>query len=101
MDLYNIPGDTGKTWRVDKFLDYAIGAPTICHPTIIEYGRRANWDVSTMMNANEKNVLETYFINGGNTKDFNVLTALSECESSLELKIFLAYTAPVKPSIAM
>ena len=51
MDLYNIPGDTGKTWRVDKFLDYAIGAPTICHPTIIEYGRRANWDVSTVLNA--------------------------------------------------
>ena len=46
-----------------------------------------------MMNINEKNVLETYFINGGNTKDFNVLTALSECESTLELKIFLAYTA--------
>lgn len=46
-----------------------------------------------MLNTNEKNVLETYFINGGNTKDFNVLSALSECESTLELKIFLAYTA--------
>lgn len=51
MDLYNIPGDTGKDWRVNKFLEYAIGAPTVCHPTIIEYGRRANWGVSTILNA--------------------------------------------------
>lgn len=44
------------------------------------------------INENEKNVLDTYFRNG-NGKKFNVLSALSECESCLELKITLAYNA--------
>ena len=44
------------------------------------------------INENERNVLDTYFRNG-NSKKFNVLTALSECESCLELKITLAYNA--------
>ena len=44
MDLYKIPGDTGKTYRVDKFIEYATYAPTVCHPTIIRYGELAGWD---------------------------------------------------------
>lgn len=43
MDLYNIPGDTGGDWRAHKFLEYAINAPTVCHPTIIAYAKKANW----------------------------------------------------------
>ena len=44
------------------------------------------------INEIEKTALDTYFRNG-NSKKFNVLSALSECESCLELKITLAYNA--------
>lgn len=44
------------------------------------------------INENERNTLDTYFRNG-NSKKFNVLSALSECESCLELKITLVYNA--------
>lgn len=43
MDLYHIPGDTGGDWRLNKFIEYAIGAPTVCHPTIISYSNKAKW----------------------------------------------------------
>ena len=48
--------------------------------------------MSMKINENERNVLDTYFRNGNN-KNFNVLSALSECESCLELKITLVYNA--------
>lgn len=50
-DLYHIPGDTGKAHRVDKFLEYAIGAPTICHPTIIAYAKNHHWGEGEIVTA--------------------------------------------------
>lgn len=44
------------------------------------------------MNEIERNTLDTYFRNGNN-KNFNVLSALSECDSTIELKISLVYNA--------
>ena len=51
MVMYNIPGDTGKNFRVDKFLEYAIGAPTICHPTILAYSKMKNWAEGELLTA--------------------------------------------------
>ena len=48
--------------------------------------------MNAKINDNERNVLDTYFRHG-NSKKFNVLSALSECESLLEMKIALAYNA--------
>lgn len=51
MDLYNIPGDKGGSWRRQKFLEYAIGAPTVCHPTILAYARRNGWSKDEIVTA--------------------------------------------------
>lgn len=51
MDLYNIPGDTGKTYRVDKFIEYSKFAPTVCHPTIIAYAKKAKWSTAEYLTA--------------------------------------------------
>lgn len=51
MDLYNIPNDTGNTYRVDKFFEYAINAPTVCHPTILEYSKRESWGEGEFLTA--------------------------------------------------
>lgn len=51
MDLYHIPGDTGGNWRAHKFLEYAIGAPTVCHPTILAYAEKAGWSKDEVVTA--------------------------------------------------
>lgn len=37
MDLYNIPGDTGKNWRLDKFVEYQHEVPSIHYRVLGEY----------------------------------------------------------------
>lgn len=37
MDLYNIPGDTGKDWRLNKFVEYQHEAPSIHYRILGEY----------------------------------------------------------------
>lgn len=49
LDMYNIPGDKGGNWRQNKFIEYAHFSPTICHPTIIEYSKRAHWSESKFL----------------------------------------------------
>lgn len=36
-DLYNIPGDTGKYWRLDKFVEYQHEVPSIHYRVLGEY----------------------------------------------------------------
>ena len=40
MDLYNIPGDTGGTWRLDKFVEYQHEVPSIHYRVMGEYIKR-------------------------------------------------------------
>lgn len=40
MDLYNIPGDTGGHWRLDKFVEYQHEAPSIHYRMLGEYIKR-------------------------------------------------------------
>ena len=51
MDLYHIPGDKGENWRQKKFLEYAIGAPTVCHPTILTYAKENKWGKDEIVTA--------------------------------------------------
>lgn len=51
MDLYHIPGDEGGSWREQKFLEYAIGAPTVCHPTILTYAQKNHWSQDEVVTA--------------------------------------------------
>lgn len=37
MDLYSIPGDTGGTWRLDKFVEYQHEVPSIHYRVLGEY----------------------------------------------------------------
>lgn len=37
MDLYNIPGDTGGLWRLDKFVEYQHEVPSIHYRILGEY----------------------------------------------------------------
>lgn len=37
MDLYGIPGDTGGTWRMDKFVEYQHEVPSIHYRVLGEY----------------------------------------------------------------
>lgn len=37
MDLYHIPGDTGKYWRLDKFVEYQHEVPSIHYRVLGEY----------------------------------------------------------------
>lgn len=37
MDLYNIPGDTGKRWRLNKFVEYQHEVPSIHYRVLGEY----------------------------------------------------------------
>mgnify|MGYP004459156677 CR=1 FL=1 len=37
MDLYNIPGDTGKDWRLKKFVEYQHEVPSIHYRVLGEY----------------------------------------------------------------
>lgn len=40
MDLYNIPGDTGKNWRLNKFVEYQHEVPSIHYRVLGEYIKR-------------------------------------------------------------
>lgn len=40
MDLYNIPGDTGKNWRLNKYCEYQATVPPINPITYTEYARK-------------------------------------------------------------
>ncbi len=40
MDLYNIPGDTGKNWRLNKYCEYQATVPPINPVTYTEYARK-------------------------------------------------------------
>lgn len=40
MDLYNIPGDTGKYWRLDKFVEYQHEVPSIHYRVLGEYVKK-------------------------------------------------------------
>ena len=40
MDLYSIPGDTGKFWRLDKFVEYQHEVPSIHYRVLGEYIKR-------------------------------------------------------------
>lgn len=44
MDLYNIPGDTGKYWRLDKFVEYQHEVPSIHYRVLGEYILKHNID---------------------------------------------------------
>lgn len=51
MDLYNIPGDTGKYWRLDKFVEYQHEVPSIHYRVLGEYIKKCklNRDDAVMM----------------------------------------------------
>ena len=51
MDLYNIPGDTGKFWRLDKFVEYQHEVPSIHYRVLGEYilKHNINKDDAVMM----------------------------------------------------
>lgn len=51
MDLYNIPGDTGKYWRLDKFVEYQHEVPSIHYRVLGEYIKlhRLSTDDAVMM----------------------------------------------------
>jgi len=51
MDLYNIPGDTGGTWRLNKFVEYQHEVPSIHYRVLGEYIKRyvVNLDDAIMM----------------------------------------------------
>ncbi len=40
MDLYSIPGDTGGSWRLDKFVEYQHEVPSIHYRVLGEYIKR-------------------------------------------------------------
>lgn len=40
MDLYNIPGDTGDNWRLNKFVEYQHEVPSIHYRLLGEYIKR-------------------------------------------------------------
>lgn len=40
MDLYHIPGDTGKDWRLNKFVEYQHEVPSIHYRVLGEYIKR-------------------------------------------------------------
>lgn len=42
MDLYHIPGDTGKYWRLDKFVEYQHEVPSIHYRVLGEYVKNNN-----------------------------------------------------------
>ena len=42
MDLYNIPGDTGKSWRLNKFVEYQHEVPSIHYRVLGEYIKKHN-----------------------------------------------------------
>lgn len=44
MDLYNIPGDTGGTWRLNKFIEYQNKVPPVHTSFIVEYAKIRNLD---------------------------------------------------------
>lgn len=45
------------------------------------------------MSENEKSIFHTYFCNGGNTKDCNIITELKGVDSLIEIKTMCAYRA--------
>lgn len=45
MDLYNIPGDTGKYWRLDKFVEYQHEVPSIHYRVLGEYVKKVGADL--------------------------------------------------------
>lgn len=51
MDLYHIPGDTGKDWRLNKFVEYQHEVPSIHYRVMGEYIKKNffNEDTSVMM----------------------------------------------------
>lgn len=46
MDLYNIPGDTGKDWRLNKFVEYQHEVPSIHYRVLGEYIKQNHINVS-------------------------------------------------------
>ena len=44
MDIYNIPGDTGKDWRLNKFVEYQHEVPSIHYRVLGEYIKKLNLD---------------------------------------------------------
>ena len=54
MDLYNIPGDTGKDWRLNKFVEYQHEVPSIHYRILGQYivknfGKGIDLDDAVMM----------------------------------------------------
>lgn len=51
MDIYKIPGDTGKDWRLNKFVEYQHEVPSIHYRVLGEYVKRLelNKDDTVMM----------------------------------------------------
>lgn len=49
--------------------------------------------MSKTMTENEKSIFHTYFCNGGNTKDCNIITELKDVDSLIEIKAMCAYRA--------
>ena len=88
MDLYNIPGDSGKFWRADKFIHYSRVAETVCHPTIVAYSTNNNWSEDEFITCS---FLHCLF--------YEELTALSLVNSfGTDLKSMLSYLNKNKPN---
>ena len=54
MDLYNIPGDTGKDWRLNKFVEYQHEVPSIHYRVLGQYivkyfGKNLDLDDAVML----------------------------------------------------
>lgn len=47
MDLYHIPGDTGKNWRLNKFVEYQHEVPSIHYRILGEYTKKYIQDKDT------------------------------------------------------
>ena len=88
MDLYNIPGDSGKFWRADKFIHYSRVAETVCHPTIVAYSINNNWSEDEFITCS---FLHCLF--------YEELTALSLVNNfGTDLKSMLSYLNKNKPN---